>query len=152
MKCRKNDVRVEYLDEKIPDTPEGVILESVLEGFAEYYSLQLSQNIKRGIVESAKKCQVTGGGTALGYKIDKDTKKYVVDEATAPVVKRIFEMYAGGAKVADIGRYMNSHGIKTSRGNDFNKNSLRKMLTNRRYIGLLYLQGRRDTRGYAADH
>lgn len=41
MKCRKNGVRVEYVAETIPDSPEGVILESVLEGFAEYYSLQL---------------------------------------------------------------------------------------------------------------
>ena len=141
MKCRKNGVSVEYVAEKIPDTPEGVILESVLEGFAEYYSLQLSQNIKRGIAESAKKCQVTGGGTALGYKIDKDTKKYVIDEATAPVVKHIFEMYADGATVADICRYMNSHGIRTSRGNEFNKNSLRKMLTNKRYIGIYTFKG-----------
>ena len=43
--CKKNGVRVEYVAESLPNAPEAVILESVLEGMAEYYSLQLSQNI-----------------------------------------------------------------------------------------------------------
>lgn len=55
--CKRNGVRVEYVAENLPDAPESVILESVLEGMAEYYSLQLSQNILRGQLESAKKCQ-----------------------------------------------------------------------------------------------
>lgn len=74
MKCRKNGVRVEYVAETIPDSPEGVILESVLEGFAEYYSLQLSQNIRRGRAESAEKCQSLGGNRPLGYKTGPDKK------------------------------------------------------------------------------
>ena len=45
-KCKKNGVKVVYVAENVPDSPEGVILESVLEGMAEYYSLQLSQNIR----------------------------------------------------------------------------------------------------------
>ena len=60
-RCKKNDVRVEYIAEAVPDSPEGVILESVLEGMAEYYSLQLAQNIRRGIRASAEKCQAIGG-------------------------------------------------------------------------------------------
>ena len=47
LKCKKNGVRVEYIAETIPDTPEGVILESVLEGFAEYYSLQKARQNAR---------------------------------------------------------------------------------------------------------
>ena len=53
-RAKKQGVRVEYTAETVPDSPEGVILESVLEGMAEYYSLQLSQNIRRGTRESAK--------------------------------------------------------------------------------------------------
>ena len=104
-------------------------------------SAELAQKIKRGMDLNGEKCLVTGGGTALGYKIDKATKKYVIDETTAPIVKRIFEMYADGATVADICRYMNSHGVTTSRGNEFNKNSLRKMLQNKRYIGIYTYKG-----------
>jgi len=46
--AQKNGVRIHYAKEFIPEGPEGIILESVMEGYAEYYSENLSQNIKRG--------------------------------------------------------------------------------------------------------
>ena len=58
-RCKKNGVRIEYVAENLPDSAESVILESVLEGMAEYYSLQLSTNIRRGQLESARKGIVT---------------------------------------------------------------------------------------------
>ena len=146
-KLKKNGVRVFSAKENIADDPSGILMESVLEGMAEYYSAELALKIKRGMDINGEKCLVTGGGTALGYKVDKDTKKYVLDDATAPIVKRIFEMYADGSTVADICRYMNSHGVKTSRGTEFNKNSLRKMLMNKRYIGIYTYKGRETPGG-----
>lgn len=135
MKCRKNDVRVEYVAEKIPDTPEGVILESVLEGFAEYYSLQLSQNIRRGIAESAEKCQVTGGNRPLGYKTGPD-KRFAIDEDAAPTVKMIFTMYADGYTVTEIVKKLNELGLRTRRGTPFTHNSLHTVLKNEKYRGI----------------
>lgn len=142
MKCRKNGVRVEYVAERIPDSPEGVILESVLEGFAEYYSLQLSQNIRRGIAESADKCQVTGGNRPLGYKTGPD-KKFVIDEETAPTVRMIFTMYADGATVTEIVKRLNELGLRTLRGRPFTHNSLHTILKNEKYIGIYNNHGRR---------
>ena len=54
---RKAGIEIHYAAENIPQGAEGVILESVLEGLAEYYSLELSQKIKRGMYESAMKCK-----------------------------------------------------------------------------------------------
>jgi DNA invertase Pin-like site-specific DNA recombinase len=54
--------------ENIPDTPEGIILESLLEGMAEYYSAELSQKVKRGLNESRQKGNFTGGYLIYGYK------------------------------------------------------------------------------------
>ena len=141
MKCRKNSVRVEYVAETIPDSPEGVILESVLEGFAEYYSLQLSQNIRRGRAESAEKCQSLGGNRPLGYKTGPD-KKFVIDENTAPTVKMIFTMYADGKTVTEIVDKLNELGLRTLRGGPFTKNSLHSILKNKKYIGIYEYQGR----------
>ena len=59
-KLRKSGVRLIYAREAVPDGPEGIILESVLEGFAEYYSANLAQNISRGLYENALKCRVMG--------------------------------------------------------------------------------------------
>ena len=135
MKCRKNGVRVEYIAETIPNTPEGVILESVLEGFAEYYSLQLSQNIRRGQAESAEKCQSTGGNRPLGYLTGPD-KKFIIDPDTAPTVKLIFDMYAAGKTVTEIVKHLNSLGLHTLRGGKFTNNSLHTVLRNEKYTGV----------------
>ena len=134
--CRKNGVRVEYVAENLPDSPESVILESVLEGMAEYYSLQLSQNIRRGMMESAKKGQAVGGKCPLGYTIRKDTHMFEVDPKTAPVVKTIFSMYAQGSTIREIIRYLNDQGIRTSKGGPFTQNSLNVLLKNEKYIGI----------------
>ena len=145
IKCKKNGVRVEYVAEKIPNTPEGVILESVLEGFAEYYSLQLSQNIRRGQNISAEKCQSLGGNRPLGYLTD-ENKRFVIDPKTAPAVKMIFNMYAEGSSVTEIINELNRQGIRTIRGGMFNKNSLHKILDNEKYTGV-YIYGDRRIEG-----
>ena len=82
---------------------------------AEYYSAELSQKVKRGIAMSATKCKFSGGTVALGYKIDSE-KNYVIDEETAPIVKKMFEMLATGYTYADIARYLNERGIPTATG------------------------------------
>lgn len=133
-RCKKNGVRVEYVAENVPNAPEGVILESVLEGMAEYYSLQLSQNVKRGLLESAKKHHMIGGHEPLGYNMGAN-KEYVIDPKTAPTVKLIFEMYANGSTVSEIIAHLNANGHRTKQGKEFTKNSLSVVLKNEKYIG-----------------
>lgn len=133
-KCKRHGVRVEYVAETIPDTPEGVILESVLEGFAEYYSLQLSQNVRRGLIESAKKCQSTGQ-VPMGYAVGPD-KKYILDPKTAPTVKLIFNLYAAGKTQPEIIDYLNERGLKTNKGRPFTRTSLQTVLKNEKYKGI----------------
>ncbi|MCD8372050.1 MAG: recombinase family protein [Clostridia bacterium] len=134
-RCKKNGVRVEYVAEQIPNTPEGVILESVLEGFAEYYSLQLSQNVRRGRLESAKKCQSVGGNILLGYKID-ENKKYVINEETAPIVRMIYSSILEGNSISQTVQKLNESGYRRSNGKEFTFNSLQPILHNRRYTGI----------------
>ena len=139
-KLKKNGVRVVSARENITADASGVLMEAVLEGMAEYYSAELAQKIRRGMDISGSKCLATGGRPALGYKVD-ETKHYQIDEDTAPTVVKIFEMYASGMTVAQIITELNQQNIKTSTGADFNKNSLRKMLTNKRYIGIYTYKG-----------
>lgn len=133
--CKKHGVRVEYVAENMGEGPESVILESVLEGMAEYYSLQLSQNVRRGTREVAKKCKFTGGHVPLGYKVD-DDHNFVIDPDTAPLVRRIFEMYSEGQTTTEIINQLNVEGQRTARGNRYTKNSLRTILKNEKYIGI----------------
>ena len=129
-KLKKNGVKVLSARENITDDASGVLMESVLEGMSEYFSAELSQKVKRGMALTAQKCEFTGVGVPLGYKIV--DKKFAFDEETAPIVKRIFEMYLAENTMALIIRYLNENGIKTSKGNAYNKNSIRRILENRK--------------------
>ena len=131
---KKNGVKVYSAKENISDDPSGILMESMLEGMAEYYSAELSQKIKRGMDLLADKCLYTGGGVALGFKINPD-KTFGIDEETAPFVVKIFEKYASGEHIIDICDYLNSMGLKTSKKAMFNKCSLHTLLKNKRYIG-----------------
>lgn len=132
-KLRHNGVKVLYAKECIPETPEGIILESVLEGIAEYYSASLSQNIMRGMRENALNCLSTGPGLSLGYYL-KD-KQFHIDEHAANIVKGIYTDYANGDEITEIYKALNEKGYKTIRGKPFNCNSIIRILDNRRYIG-----------------
>ena len=134
-RCKKNGVRVEYVAENMPEGPESVILEAVLEGMAEYYSLQLSQNVKRGLLENAKHHKAVSGTPPLGYKLTED-KHFEVDPDTAPLVRVIYEKYAAGETLFEIIRYLNNAGYKTPRGKPFARTSLDKLLKNEKYIGI----------------
>lgn len=149
-KCKKNGVKVEYVAEQLSNTPESVILESVLEGMAEYYSLQLSQNIHRGQLESAKKCHCLGGPKPLGLRSDPETKRYVIDEKTAPIVRLIFDRAVKGHTIEQIIRELNGMGLKTSKGVPFTQNSIYSVLKNEKYIGVYDYKGIRVEDGIPA--
>lgn len=140
-KLKKNNVRVFSARENISDDASGILMESVLEGMAEYYSAELSQKVKRGMEINASKCLSTGGVAPLGFKIS-DDKKFIIDDKTSHIIKKIFEMYVNGHTMAEIGKHMNSMNYKTSIGNNFSKNSVRKILSNKKYIGTYTYNGK----------
>lgn len=139
-KLRKIGIKVISAKEQISDDASGILVESVLEGLAEYYSAELSQKVRRDMDLNAEKCLSTGGNIALGYKVDKD-KRFQIDPETAPIVQFIFESYANEKTVTEITNQLNAQGIRTSRGAKFNKNSLHTMLKNKRYIGIYTYKG-----------
>ncbi|MBE6771791.1 MAG: recombinase family protein [Ruminococcaceae bacterium] len=131
---KKNGVRVMSVKENISDGPEGIILESLLEGMAEYYSAELSVKVTRGHTENALKCKYNGGTLTFGYRIDED-KHYQLNPETAPVVLEIFEMYDSGITMQKICDYLNEKGVKSVRGKNIDLNFIRGILHNPRYKG-----------------
>lgn len=146
---KKNGVRVISVHEQISEDPTGVILESLIEGLDEYYSLELRQKVKNGMDSNGAKCLSTGGTIPLGYKVGKD-KRFEINPETAPIVQMIFEMYSNGKTVAEITDHLNSLGFKTSRGASFNKNSLTTILRNKKYIGIYTYKGTETPGGMPA--
>ena len=132
---KKNGVKLVSVLENLQDTPESVILESVIEGMNEYYSLNLSREVKKGLQENALACKVTEGPPALGYKVDPSTHRYVIAEYEAEAVRIIFRMYLDSYSYTEIINALNSRGYRTRRGLPFAKNSLYEILRNERYVG-----------------
>ncbi len=116
------------------DSPESALLEGLIEGLAEFYSCQLSVNVKRGMRYNAENC-LSNGHRIFGYEIGPD-KKYVINPDTAPVVQRIFHNYANGVPMQQIADTLNGQGIKTVNNKDFTINGLRSILRNNRYTGV----------------
>ena len=133
---KKNGVKLMSATEVISEGPEGIILESVLEGYAEYYSADLSEKVIRGMTENALKGKFTGGAIPFGYIINAD-HRFEIDPLTAPFVAETFQRYNDGQTMREIRDWLNEKGVKNQRGGLMTFNTIQHMLNNRRYIGEL---------------
>lgn len=137
---KKNGVKVVSATEHIGDGPEGIILESMLEGMAEYYSAELSEKIHRGQKENALKGRNNGGRIPFGYNLNSE-HRLEIDPLTAPIVKEVFRRYADGETVHVIVDSLKERGIKTRMGCDFTYSSFGTLLKNRTYVGEYHYDG-----------
>lgn len=127
-RLKKNKVQIEYAAEQIPNDSTAVLIEGFLENLAEYYSVNLSENTKRGKYENALKKKSNGGVTPIGYKrID---GSLVIDEEKAPIIRFIFQNYIDGISYANIIKNTRErYGIKLS------MSGLKLILQNEVYTG-----------------
>ena len=136
VRVKRFGVKLLYAKENIPDGPEGIILEGLLESLSEYYIADLRQKVKRGQRESAIKGFVNGGGRAYGYDIV--DKRLTVNDVEASVVLKIFQMWDGGYTAPEICSYLSSAGILRRDGKPFTPSTVYHILRNPKYIGVYY--------------
>lgn len=132
---KKNGVSLYSVLENLDDSPESIILESVLEGMSEYYSQNLARETRKGMVETALQCKFTGGKPPLGFDVHPETRKLIINEWEAEAVRIIFRMFADGERHIDIVNELNRLGYKTKKGQKFILTSLYSILTNPKYAG-----------------
>ena len=131
---RMSDVRVISATEAIADDATGILLEAILEGYAEFFSAELAEKVLRGMKENVLKGKYNGSVVPLGYKINSDSY-FEVDPLTAPIVVEIFKRYDKGEKIKSIMDSLNEKGIKTPAGRLFTLDTINRILKNRKYIG-----------------
>lgn len=127
-----------------PDDKMSVIMEAFLEAMAEYYSLNLSGEVKKGQMEKHSRGELQTN-PSFGY--DVNNNKLVINEDEAQIVKMIFEQYAiDNISVMEIARNVNELDIKTKRGCKFENRTINYILNNPVYIGKLrYTPGRKNS-------
>lgn len=141
-------VRVLYVEEDFDDTAAGLFAARSMMNVNQFYSDAMSEDIRRGLMDNAEKCMVNGS-LPFGYRRSKDGY-YEIDPEKAEIVREIFKRFLHEESFADIGRDLNGRGIRTKRGNTWNKNSFHRILSNDTYIGVYSYSGIRKENGVPA--
>lgn len=117
---------------------DGILLENIYIGMAEYYSKELAQKIRRGLRESRKKGQFCGGTIPYGYYA-KDKHLYE-DEEKAEIIRFIFDEYAHGTTIKNLQKKLNANGY-LHYGKPFSSGCLYHILRNEKYAGITNING-----------
>lgn len=133
-KLKKNGVKLISAMENISDDPAGILLESVIEGIAEYYSAELSENVLRGMTQNALEGKWPGGNIPLGYKLNSE-KRLIIDESKVGIVRLIFRLFLEGLSVRQITNELNDRKLTTAQGYEFSRSRVYYVLHNERYLG-----------------
>ncbi|MCH1983793.1 recombinase family protein [Ruminococcus sp. OA3] len=127
-------IDVVSITEQLSDDPTSILIEALLEAMDEYYSINLAQEVRRGMNEKFSR----GGVVSVppfGYRMGEE--HFEIDDDKANVVRMIFQDFLHGMPYRQIVSKINDMGIRTNRGNLFENRTVEYILTNPVYIGKL---------------
>lgn len=129
---KKNGVAVKSISEPSnDDNPFASLIERILEWMDEYYLINLSAEVKRGMKEKSTRGEVMGKAP-FGYRAE---NKVLVPDDNAPIVKYIYELYNSGISLREISARLEQQGVKTVKGKALNLYGVKYILRNPAYIG-----------------
>ena len=130
-------IEVRFEKEHIHSLSEdGELMLTLLASFAQEESRSISENVKWGVRKRFQSGEIGAANKhILGYQYDEDEKKYVIIPEEAEAVRWMFQMYIDGVSLREIAGSMNSAGIRTTLGNDFQEASVRQLIFNEVYAG-----------------
>lgn len=127
-------IDVVSITEQLGEDKTSILIEALLEAMDEYYSINLAEEVKRGMTEKANRGEVVSI-PPFGYTVENNV--FVPNPDTAPVVQMIFNDFANGMGCRDIALKVNDMGILTKRGNGWENRTIDYLLNNPVYIGKL---------------
>lgn len=127
-------IDVVSISEQLGEDKTSILIEALLEAMDEYYSINLAEEVKRGMTEKISRGGVVSS-PPFGYVMGKD--RYEIDPERAEIVKQIFDRFLAEHKTLAIAKWLNSMGIRTKTGNTFANRTVKYILTNPVYIGKL---------------
>lgn len=126
------NIDVISISEDVGDDKMSILFEAMIEAMDEYYSINLAEEVKRGMTEKAKR----GGVLSIagyGYKVVNG--EFVIVPEEAEIIKKVFSDYVNGKGLLTIAKSLNAMGIKTHRGNQIENRTVEYWLNNPVYIG-----------------
>ena len=130
---RKIKVDVRSISEPVdPDSAFGSLIERIIEWMDEYYLINLSGEVKRGMLEKVSRGEVVTP-PSFGYYVENNI--YIPHPEEAPIIPRIFNSYLAGVGSRNIALNLGAEGIRTKRGNLPDNRFVEYILRNPVYIG-----------------
>lgn len=131
---KKCNVDIKSVSEPIMEGMFGRLIESIIEWFDEYYSVNLSGEVTRGMTEKAMRDGYQST-PCIGYKAVGGGRPFMIDPETIQIVEYIHRAYHDGTDMTNIARECNKRGWITRRGIPFERRTIERILKNRFYIG-----------------
>lgn len=131
---RKNGISVVSVSEPVPEGPFGSLIERIIEWMDEFYSINLSAEVQRGMAEKATRGE-PNTAPPFGYYM-KD-KAWFPDEEAAEIVREVFRRFVAGEGMRSIAVDLGKRGIRTKYGGMPENRWLDFMLNNPTYIGMI---------------
>lgn len=110
--------------------------------FAQLERETIIERVRMAKKESAKQGRFMGGIAPYGYKYDSEKKSLLVDDIRAQTVKWMYKEYLDGKHgYQNIGEELERRGVPGPKGKGWNRQAVRKILTNPVYAGLVGHRG-----------
>jgi len=118
-------------------TPQGLFMLQVAFGQSKYYSDNLTQNVKRGMRQKVRRGEWLTKAPR-GYVNNRSARNIEPHPVQSKVVVRAFEEYAKGTYgYESLADFLALHGVTTGAGTPLGKASVKRLLTNRAYLGFI---------------
>lgn len=148
---RNNIAFRSYSETLETETPAGRLQFHMMAAIAEFERGTIAQNVKMGMLARAREGE-WNGGNVLGYDIVKLPSngkkrihtKLVVNQSEANTVRKIFSLYTAGYGYKSIVNRLNTAGYRSKKGNPFSIATVKTILTNPVYIGIIRYNVRRN--------
>lgn len=131
---RELGIRCLYVEEDFEDTAAGRFALRNMMNVNQFYSENMAEDIRRGMMDNAAQCKVNGS-IPFGYKKTEDNR-FAIDEPKAAIIREIYQRVANGEQYMSIARDLNARGIRTSTGREFGRSSMHSIIHNERYRGI----------------
>lgn len=125
-------IEVISISEALGDDKMSVLIEALIEAMDEYYSINLAEEVKRGMTEKASRGEPLTIAP-FGYRMEQ--KQLVVHPQESQIVQMIFQEFLNGHGMRELATTINAMGIRTHRGNLFENRTIEYILNNPVYIG-----------------
>lgn len=131
---RQLGIEVVSVSEPVGDDKMSILIEALIEAMDEYYSINLAEEVKRGMTEKARRGELQNAAP-FGYRVEHNI--LIPQPKEAFIVQEIFKRFVEGEGPYQIAKRLNAAGIRTLRGNRFESRTVEYILRNPVYIGKL---------------